>query len=139
MGSRVLASALVASPPTVNETLAVHAWCAAAGAGGAPPGAVVLAFINLGAQAVELELQLASAMAAPEPARVEFILSAPSGNLTADAVLLNGAPWGVDGAGKLPQQPVQGHAVPQGGAPLSLPATSYGFVVYPAAGAPACT
>ena len=128
VGARVLASALDA-PPEVNSTAAVHAFCA----GGGPPGAVVLAFINLAD--APLDLALGGGLAAAP--RVEFFLTAPGGNLTADAVLLNGAPLTVDAQGRLAQQPVPGRAVSAAGAP-SLPPQSFGFIVLTAAAAPAC-
>ena len=121
VGAAVLASHLDA--PAVNSTFAAHAWCASGGG-----GAVVLAYINL--HAAPVALALAGIGASP---RVEFILTPPAGNLTADAVLLNGAMLAVDAAGELPAIPVPGKAVPAGGDPLVLPPTSYGFVTLPEA------
>lgn len=126
MGAKVLPATLAAAP-AVNDTLAVHAWCAAGGG-----GAVALAFVNLAPAAVELALAGVPAAAV----RTEFFLTPPGGNLTADALLLNGEAWGVDAAGRLPQLPVPGRAVQ--GSPIFLPPTSYGFLVLPAAGAAAC-
>jgi hypothetical protein len=128
VGAAVLASRLDA-PPDTNATLAVHAWCAAGGG-----GAVALAYINLGAAPVALALAGVGA-AAP---RVEFILTPPGGNLTADGALLNGALLAVDAAGALPVMPVPGKVVPAGGGPIVLPATSYGFVTLPEAASKAC-
>ncbi len=133
VGSRVLSSTLSTNPASVNNTLAVHAWCAATSAG--PVGSVVLLFINVAPAPVALSL---SGALSPSP-RVEFILSAPSGNMTADAVLLNDTPLGVDGTGRLAAQPIPGKTVPAGGAGLSLPSQSYGFVVLQAAAASACS
>lgn len=133
VGPRVLSAALGASPG-VNATTAVHAFCAAPGAG-APPGAgaVVLAFFNSAGAALELALGPGT----PPAPRVEFVLTPPAGGgLTSDAALLNGAPLGVDAAGRLPAQPVPGRAVAEGA--LELPPQSLGFVVLSAAAAPAC-
>ena len=128
VGSRVLGTALSA-PPDVNATLAVHAFCTA---GAAAQQAVTLAFVNLAAAPVALAL--AGGLAAAP--RVEFVLTAPSGNLTADALLLNGEVLAVDPSGRLAAQPVPGLTVPAGG--IELPAQSYGFIVLSAAAAPAC-
>ena len=114
--------------PAVNSTLAVHGWCSAAGA-----GAVVLPYINLAASSVALAL----GGGLGDGPRVEFILTAPNGNLTADALLLNGVPLGVDSSGKLAVQPIPGKAV-AGGAAIVLPEQSFGFLVFPGAGAVAC-
>lgn len=62
--------------------------------------------------------------------RVEFILTAPNANLTADAVLLNGEAWSVNDEGKLPVQPVPGKQIPAGGPDILLPADSYGFLTF---------
>jgi hypothetical protein len=129
VGARVL-TASVSAPPEVNSTFAVHAFCAAAGA---PPGAIVLAFINLASDPVALMLG-AGLAAAP---RVEFVLTAPGGNLTADSLLLNNALLAVGSDGKLAQQPVPGEAVSAGD--IQLPAESYGFLQLNAAAAPACS
>ena len=109
----------------------MHAWCAASPAAA---GAVALAYINLGERAVALAL----GGGLPSTPRVEFFLEAPGGNLTADALLLNGAPLGVDADGRLAAQPVPGAAVGAAGGGISLPPLSYGFVVLTAARAPAC-
>lgn len=132
VGDRVLDVALQASA-AINDTFAVHAWCAAPAA--APAGAVVLIFINTDTENVLLALSGGLTADAP---RVEFLLTAPGGNMTADALLLNGVALGVDAEGRLPQQPLPGKSVPAGGASLTLPARSYGFVLLPGAQAVAC-
>ena len=150
VGDAVLGASLAAAP-AVNASVGVHAWCAR----GAGPGAVVLTYINTGSAPVELAVVLlggkgkvagssrAGALSPlPVAPRVEYALTAPRGDLTADGVLLNGSPLGVDARGALPALPVPGAAVPAGGSaappPLLLPPQAYGFVVLPAAGAPAC-
>ena len=127
VGARVLSASLNASV-SVNSSFAAHTFCAAAGA----PGAVVLAYMNLAAA----PLALALGGALPAAPRVEFVLESPSGNLTADALLLNGAPLTVDARGRLAAQPVPGKAVAAGG--IVIPPQSYGFVVLSAAQAQAC-
>ena len=122
VGSRVL-SVDMTTTAAVNETFAVHAWCATKQASAA--GAVVLVYINMAEEAVELSVS--GVQATP---RVEFILTAPGGNLTADAVLLNGERWGVDAQGNLPVQPVPGKRIAAGGAGISLPGGSYGFLTF---------
>lgn len=126
-------SAEVAASPDVNATLGVHAWCAGADAG-APDGAVVLTFIHTGT--APLPLALGEGLAATP--RIEWVLTPPGGNLTADAVLLNGEPLAVGPDGALPAVPVPGAGVPAGGAPIVLPPTSAGFLLLPNAGAQAC-
>lgn len=130
VGAAPLASTLAAAP-SVNATLGAYAWCAAPSAG--PPGSVAVAYINLAADAVALSVE---GVASSSP-RLQYVLTAPGGNLTADAVLLNGAPLGVDGAGRLPAQPIPGAPVAAPG-PLSLPPFSYGFFVLTGADAGAC-
>lgn len=134
VGSRVLAVTTSTTPTSVNSTLAVHAWCAAVSAP-APSGAVVLPYINLGSDAVEI--MLGGGLASTP--RNEFVLTAPNGNMTADAVLLNGAPLGVDSTGRLSALPIVGRSIPPtGNAVITLPAHSYGYFVLTAANAPAC-
>jgi len=130
VGARVLAADLQA-PPDVNATLAVHAFCASSSL--SSPG-IVLVYINLAAAPVALSL---GGGLAPAP-RVEFLLTAPDGNLTADALLLNGAALTVDAEGRLPSLPLPGNPVVAGD--IQLPAQSFGFLVLGAGGgaAPAC-
>ena len=125
-----------------SADVAVHAFCASSAkssSSGSSSGAVVLAYINLGDSAVSVALQSASSGRAPiaDTPRIEYLLTATASNMTADALLLNGAPLAVDGNGRL-AQPIPGAPVPAGGSQLSLPPQSYGLVVLPQAGAPAC-
>jgi hypothetical protein len=143
VGNAVLAATLGASP-SVNASVAVHAWCTAE-ASGAPSGAVTLSYVNMGPDTVLLQL-----MTGPElPPRLEYFVEAagsapytrtaqPPPWLTADAILLNGAPLVVDGRGRLPTYPIPGRAVPSGAPTPELPPWSYGFIVLPNAEAAAC-
>lgn len=128
VGDAVLAVSVDAAPE-VNATLGLHAWCAAG-----VPGGVVVAYINLAPSPVALTL----GGALPASPRVEYVMTAPGGNLTADGVLLNGVLLAVDGAGRLPAQPVPGAPVPAGAPGIVVPRYSYGFVVLGGAGAAAC-
>ena len=121
VGDGVLSVKLSASD-AVNATFALHAWCASAQVSAA--GGVVLVFINMAEDAVELSLSGVDATP-----RVEYVLTAPQNNMTADAVLLNGQSWSVDEAGKLPL-PVAGKQVPAGGPGISIPGGSYGFLTF---------
>jgi hypothetical protein len=150
-GSAALSSTLSAAP-SVNASLAVHAWCAAPAAG-TPPGGVTLSFVNMGALAVSLHL-LAGPATQP---RIEYFVEAegaarrrqkgghsalsqlpPPTWLTADSATLNGSPLTVDEHGRLPAYPIPGRTVPAGSGDPQLPPWSYGFVVLPSAGATAC-
>ena len=129
VGSTVL-SVSTATTPKVNSTLAVHAWCSNKMA--APAGSVTLVYINVASTPVSLAL---GGGLATLP-RTEFIMTAPGGDLTADGALLNGVLLSVDGAGKLPAQPIPG--VAGAGTLITLPSESYGYIVLPGAGAAAC-
>jgi len=130
VGQSVLSIQLQASQ-AVNETFAVHAVCANSGVSAA--GGVVLIYINLAKAPVQLTLSGLDATP-----RVEYVLTAPNGNLTADAVLLNGEAWSVNDEGKLPVQPVPGKEIPAGGPDISLPAASYGFLTFEQPAIKAC-
>ena len=85
-----------------------------------------------------VSLTLAGTALASTP-RVEFILTAPGNNMTADAVLLNDVPLGVDASGMLAAQPIPGKVIAAGGAgAITLPGQSYGYIVLTGAGAAAC-
>jgi len=106
----------------VNDTFAVHAWC---GTKLVSAAGVVLIYINTAEDVVELSLS--GLEATP---RVEYVLTPPNGNLTADALFLNGESWSVDEQGNLPVQPVPGKSIPAGGPGISLPGGSYGFLTF---------
>lgn len=134
VGATPLPSTLAAGP-SVNASLGLHAWCANdanAAALGYPAGSVAVAYINVGADDVALGL----GGGLPASPRLEWLLTPPGGDLTADGVLLNGAPLGVDGGGAI-TLPVAGRAVQPGGPAPVLPAGSYGFLLLPGAGASA--
>jgi heparanase 1 len=144
MGGRVLNTSLSGAGAA---TATAHVFCAAPAAG-APPGAVSVAFVNAAADAAGLTVPSLSVLAP----RAEFLLTATakglggrggSGQLPAelwdDAIFLNGALMSVDAGGNLPAVPIPGNNVPAGSAePITLPPYSYGFFVFPAAGAAAC-
>ena len=126
VGSVLLPSSL---SPDAPDTLDLHAWCSGprspAGAGG-----VVVTYVNYNAKdaAVSLPPALASA-----PATLYSLTATPSGTpeeyLASDVVYLNGVALTVDAAGNLPAYPIPGKAF-TGGATLSIPGYSYGFVVF---------
>jgi hypothetical protein len=108
---------------------------------------VSVAYVNAAADAAGLTVP---ALAALEP-RTEYWLTATAKGLAGhgggalpaqlwdDAIFLNGVQMGVDAGGKLPAVPIPGNSVPSGSAdPVTLPAYSYGFIVFPSAGAAAC-
>ena len=143
----VALSATLAASPSVNASVAVHAWCTASVAS-APSGSITFSFVNMGPDTVALQL-LTGAML---PARVEYFVqaegssdtsaaargSSPPQWLASDAILLNGAPLSVDNRGRLPAYPIPGRPVPVGTPSPQLPPWSYGFIVLPEAAAPAC-
>jgi len=144
-GNAVLASRLTSSS-AVNQSVAVHVWCAAA-ASKAPSGAVTLSYVNMGA--TDVQLTVPTGTSSP---RVEYMMQpgqsgreelghpnagAPPTSLTSDTVLLNGNKLSVGKDGALPVYPIPGKRVTDG-ADIVLPAWSYGFVVLEAAAASAC-
>lgn len=106
------------------------AYCAAPGAG-APAGAVTLVYVNLSPRgSPAISVQLGGVLSSP---RQEYVLTADSDS--ARVMALNGANLTYAGPGTLPAfTPLNVND----GSALSLPARSYGFVVFPQAGAPAC-
>jgi hypothetical protein len=121
------------SSPGGNSSVLVYAYC------GVAAGAVVVAAANVGAEAAALSL--VDAVGAPLRAapRLEWVLTAPGGNLSATAPLLNGAtpPLRLEPDGGLPPMPPA--EVPAGGAQaLLLPPWSQAFFVLLDAGAAAC-
>lgn len=99
-------------------------WC------GREPNTVVLVLTNLGQADIQLTLpgNLAGA------SREDYMLTATASGTTmadlqSDSVFLNGALLTVDNSGKLPVYPFPGKEL-ESGAPLSVPALSYGFVKF---------
>ena len=132
VGRRVLASTLrvaaAGAAAGAAQQVDAHVWCAAGGRG----AAVVTYFaMDVPAGAV---LALPPGLA-PAP-RTEFVLTAPGGDLQADAALLNGAPLAALESGEVPGWPPAGRAV-QGGE-IALQPWSYGFLRLEGVSAPAC-
>lgn len=104
-------------------------WCAAATAPfGA--GSVVMPFANTLSETVTVTLP--AALAAADAVR--HVLTAPNGDLQADAVLLNGQPLTLTPGGELRQYPIPGAAAPAANT-VALPAQSYGFIAFKATAA----
>ena len=123
------AAVLDAAAAPARDGFDARAWCAAGAAGG-----VVVAFVNARADATDVGVP-ARLAALP---RTEYVLTAPGGNLTADAALLNGQLLFANDDGTLPQYPLPGSAAPPHAPPFAAPPWSFGFVVWPDAGAAAC-
>lgn len=137
MGRGVLSSVLVSGDTEQRAT--AHVWCAAASAG-APPGAVALAFTNGHFEPVAVALSAGvDTPSWPPRSRIEYVLTADpaAGGLTGHGALLNGARMRVEDDGSLFPGWGEGRRV-DGPAPLVVPPLSYGFVVFPDAGAAAC-
>lgn len=126
----VLASALHGDAGA-RADVGVHAWCATAA-----PGALALTFTNVRGEATALDLPPALAALA----RDDYILTAApggGGNLTSDVALLNGLPLAARPDGTLAVYPLPGQTSPPAQT-VTLPPFSLGFIVLPAARAPAC-
>ena len=135
-------------PAALMDSFDVHAWCAR----GYAPGAVSVAWTNLGGSDVALSLgagfdgqtrieytltSSADGYAQAEPSRVAH--AAPPPSVQGDAIFLNGVLMTVDSeTGLLPAYPIPGKSVPGGSGSLLAPAYAYGFVVFPSAAALAC-
>ena len=122
VGTRALS---VGGSTAPGRTLRVYAFCSRNITGG-----VVLVALNLNASPASFTLDTIAA--AP---RVEYQLTAPSGNMSSQIVLLNGVELVASAEGQLPS--LAGHVVEQD-VPIELGPTSYGLFVLPAANAPAC-
>jgi heparanase 1 len=118
VGTRVLDATRLGAP-----MLRAYAHCARGG----PPGAVVLIFVHLDATAH-------ARVSVPELGDDHDAYVLTGAALDATDVLLNGVPLHVDANGALPPlAPASGQ-----GSMIELPPLSYGFVVFPQAGAAAC-
>jgi len=141
MGRTVLGS-VVSSAASAN--LVAHVWCASPTAPGSGLGAVTVAYINAGNGSATLSLSGAGGMAYATTPRHEFFLTAGSqgyDGLTGYAIHLNGAQERLkaNADGSLPASFLSsaGRLVTRSDV-LIVPPLSYGFVVLPAAAAPAC-
>lgn len=129
VGSGVLA----VSGAEASDAVLVFAHCAAAPFAG--NGSVTVFAINVSEEPQDLDV---SGVSATVP-RVEYVLTAPGGDLSSFTPVLNAdsAALRLNDDGSLP--PFAGAFVAAGGAaPLTLPPRSQGFFVLLDAGAPAC-
>jgi heparanase 1 len=148
MGSQVLASTVT---PSAAGSFAAHVWCAAPTAPGAGPGAVTVAFINAATTPASFQVVGADGAAYAKSPRSEFVLT---GDKLTDSVMYLNAPAGalskleraatrlrVNKDGSLPDSLVMptGRLVSDAATQLLVPPLSYGFMVLPAANAPACS
>jgi hypothetical protein len=127
------AGVLNVSAPGGNSPALVFCYC------GVAPGTLAVAAVNVGATPVALSLVDGGGAPLRTAPRLEWVLTAPGGNLSAPAPLLNGAapPLRLQSDGSLPPMPPA--PVPAGGAlELLLPPFSQAFFVLQAASAAAC-
>ena len=131
VGNAVL-TAHVTGSSAARAGVELGIWCSAAAA---PFGAgrIVMPFANTLSETVIVALP--AALSAADAMR--HVLTAPDGDLQADAVLLNGQPLTLTADGELRQYPIPGAAAPAAST-ITLPAQSYGFVSFKATAA-ACT
>jgi hypothetical protein len=122
----------------------VYAACTAAGAGGIrPSGSLTLYAVNVGAVPITLSPTTASSSSPiPLTPRLEYVFTAPGGNLSSTTPVLNGneaSPLRLADDGSAP--PMPGKAIPAGdpATVLTLPPYSAGFFVLLGAGAAACS
>ena len=125
VGTRVLASSLQAAAPLL-ERVDAHVWCAS----GASAGSLVVTFFSMADAATPLALP----PGVPAAPRVEYVLT--SSALDSNDAYLNGVLLVAGDDGSLP--PMGGQRIPAGGAAISLPPWSYGFMVLEGASAGAC-
>lgn len=127
------AGVLNVSAPGGNSPALVFCYC------GVAPGTLAVAAVNVGAAPVALSLVDGGGAPLRTAPRLEWVLTAPGGNLSAPAPLLNGAapPLRLQPDGSLPPMPPA--AVPASGAQqLLLPPFSQAFFVLQGADAAAC-
>ena len=113
--------------------ISLHAHCATALAAGVP-GAISLAFANTNTEDINIDDMIAKNLgsAGCSPRIEYFLTSGDDTDLASRSVRLNGADEVLNAASDL-----TGRLVTSG--PLILPSFSYGFIVFPEAGAKACT
>lgn len=123
---------LTSSGDDASQAL-VYAHCGAAG-----NGSTVIMAVNPSAQAVTLMIGNEDEVAIPTTPRLEYVLTAPDGNLSSIAPLLNGDTLlRINDDGSLP--PLLPTWVPGfGSETITLPPRSQAFFVLVAAGTPAC-
>jgi heparanase 1 len=122
-GARVLRAH---ASPNVSAQLHVFARCAPGGAGG-----VTVAWVNVDAAA---SFALTMSGVAVAGSKTVYSFAPRGGDALADTLLLNGVPLVV--AGNAPP-PLVG-AASAAGDPVAVPPASFGYAVFPSAGAAAC-
>ena len=145
MGQEVLSSSV-----TGTGSFAAHVWCSASTAPGAGPGSVTVAYLNAMDVPSAFQVVGADGAAYALSPRSEFILTGDS--LTDSVIYLNAASTisklersaarlRVNNDGTLPDSIAMpsGRLVADGATQLLVPPLSYGFIVLPAAKAPACS
>jgi len=147
MGGAVLNSSFELGGSSENGTFVAHAWCSASGSGGGG-GGVTLAYVNTAGSSLTVNsIGGAAGGSYPLTPRREYFLTGTSATgplaaetaLTGYSIYLNGALLSVAADGSLPDtlKSPRGRLQAQAKA-LELPPLSYGFVVFPQAGAAAC-
>lgn len=113
----------------------VYAHCGAAG-----NGSTVIMAVNPSDAPLSLVIGNEDQVAVPTTPRLEFVLTAPGGDLSSTTPVLNGdeaSPLRIGADGSLP--PMEPKWVPDfGSSTLVLPARSQAFFVLLGAGSPAC-
>ena len=124
VGTRVLAASLQAAAPLL-ERLDAHVWCAAGAS-----GSLVVSYFSM----ADASTPLALPPHVPATPRVEYVLTSTA--LDSNDAYLNGVLLTAGDDGSVPA--MGGKAIPVGGAAISLPPWSYGFIVLQGA-VPACS
>ena len=122
VGTRVLS---VADSTNYGRSTRIYAFCSRNITGG-----VVVVGINLNTTPTSFTFDAFSVSP-----RIEYQLTAPSGNMSSPSIELNGVVLHASPSGDLP--PLSGAEVTDG-SPVTLQGTSYGMFVFPEASAPAC-
>ena len=147
---RLMGSTVLSSSVTGTGSFAAHAWCAASTAPGAGPGSVTVAYLNAIDTPSSFQVVGADGAAYALSPRSEFILTGDS--VTDSVIYLNAGSavtkaersasrLRVNNDGTLPDSIAMpsGRLVTDGATQLQVPPLSYGFIVLPAANAPACS
>lgn len=129
----------VAGDVNTSDVL-VYAHCAPSSTNSGQPGAVTVMAVNPTESAITLTLtDSATGQPITTLPRLEYVLTAPNGNLSSTTPILNGnaaAPLRINDDGSMP--PFQPNAVTSGASVLTLPPQSQAYFVLTAAGAAAC-
>jgi heparanase 1 len=120
-----------------NADVLAFAHCTQPGLAGVPPGSgISFAVVNL-SNSTAYALTVTGMSEAAAALRLEYMLSAPGGQVNSSRMLLNGAPLAYGGPGRL--TPLTPAVVNNASAPLVLQPQTYGFVVFPLAANPCYT